>query len=103
MVKVQRQAKKKRRGLKQAVVKTQSKLKRAAPSPKRVKQERPAPGRAGNKRREQAPAPATRSQVRAAVVAGPGAEGQNFPLFWPALGWMRMWLGPRKTPQAAGH
>jgi hypothetical protein len=101
MVKVQRQAKKTRRGLKKSVTKTKLKSKRAASDPNSVKRHRPAPESAPRTRRQQPPVTATNGQVRAAVVEAP-AEGQQFPLFWPALGWMRMWLGPRKTSHAAG-
>jgi hypothetical protein len=33
--------------------------------------------------------------ARAAAVAG--RDRPDFPLLWPALGMMRMWLGPRKS------
>ena len=40
-----------------------------------------------------------RSRVQAVTIKGdtPQRNAQEFPLLWPALGLMRMWLGPRKS------
>ncbi|TMJ03737.1 MAG: hypothetical protein E6G97_08720 [Alphaproteobacteria bacterium] len=38
--------------------------------------------------------------VLAARVAVADRDGPDFPYLWPALGMMRLWLGPRKSPRA---
>jgi len=103
MVKVQRQAKKGRPALKKGTVKTVPKSKRGAPKPKKAVRKSPAARSASKNHPDQAPITAMmNSKVPTAVVAAPEAKGQEFPLFWPALGLMRMWLGPRKTSQRSG-
>jgi hypothetical protein len=103
MTKVQRQAKRKRPGSKKSRVKAVPKAKRAAPAATKAMRKRTAPNSASEQRQDHAPVAATIDpQVPAAVVAAPADKGQAFPLFWPALGLMRMWLGSRKTSRAEG-
>jgi hypothetical protein len=94
MAKVRQKAKKSS-GLKKTVAKTAVKLRSKRSTPKEAK----------NHRKRVDVAVATTGSLQTPVLAAPAAavavrDRPGFPYLWPALGVMRMWLGPRKSGHA---
>ena len=91
---------------KKKTTKTHAVLKKPAAKVQTAKSKRGVPKKA---QRNVGAASPSRSRVQAsiaapikgelppAVVATPRRNAQEFPLLWPALGLMRMWLGPRRA------
>lgn len=88
-----KKAKKTLSGAKKTIAKTvvRSKSKRATPKQAKKPRKRVDVTSVAVAGGNQAPVVA----ARAAAVAG--RDRPDFPLLWPALGMMRMWLGPRKS------
>ena len=83
--------------LKKPAVKVQAKSKLSAPKKAKAQRKRAVVSRKG-KGPVQAPTAALKKAERpVAVVAPTGRSKHEFPVLWPALGLMRMWLGPRKS------
>jgi len=89
---------------KKATTKPRAALKKPAVKARTAKSKRGVPEKDQGKRVDAA---TTKSRVQAPVamkagevptaIAPPERKAQEFPALWPALGMMRMWLGPRKS------
>jgi hypothetical protein len=82
---------------KKKTTKAHAVLKKSAAKVQTAKSKRGVPKKA--QRKHANAASPSRSRVQAATIKGDALhrDAQEFPLLWPALGLMRMWLGPRKS------
>ena len=97
------------KGRKKKTTKARAALKKPAVKARTAKSKRGAPEK---EQRKPVDAATIKSRVQAPVamkvgeaptaIAPPERKAQEFPALWPALGMMRMWLGPRKYARKTG-